>query len=147
MACGNSVEVNISSNVTLFVGQQQVELVSSIMRSTSLVTNSASTLNTTDVAVVSPTATVPYQAILSGNKITMFVLSSSKEAKQLSSYSTKTTSSISKLQPMLRLCIDHPLCTVTANNDDVQYNISGYDAHVDLVVDGKNYSSELCVVN
>jgi len=139
------VEINISSNVTLFAGQQQIELVSAVIKSTASLTNSTSTLNTTDVAVGDPMATVPYQTIISGNKFTIFVLSPSKEAQELSSKS----SSPSKLQPLLRLCIDHPLCTMTTNNESVQYNISCYDAHVDLAVGDKknNHSSEFSAVS
>ena len=147
MACGNSVEINISSNVTVFAGQQQVELVSAIIKSTTLSTNSMSAPSTTDVAVVSsPMATIPYQAIISGSKVTIFVLSSSRETHQSLSTSVKAPSS-SKLQPLLRLCIDHPLITMTTNNDNIQYSISCYDAHVDLAIGGKNYSSRFCVVS
>ena len=139
MACGNSVEINISSNVTIFAGQQQVELVSAIIKSTTSSTNSMSSPSTTDVSVVS--SPIPYQAIISGNKVTVFVLSSSRKTHQLLSPSVKASSSL-KLQPLLRLCIDHPLITMTTNNDNVQYNISCYDAHVDLSIGGKNCSSK-----
>ena len=143
MACGNSVELNISSSVTVFAGHQQVQLLSSIIQSTTSSTISAS--GTTDVAVVSPLATMPYQAIISGNKITVIVLSSSEKAQELSS--SVTASSSSKLQPLLQLSIDHPLYTMKANSDCTQYNISCYDAHVDLAVGDKNYSSESSAVS
>lgn len=143
MACGNSVEMNISSNVTMFAGQQQIELVSAIIKSTTSSNNSSSATNTTDVSVA-PMATIPYQATISGNKVTVFVLSSSRETHQLLSPSVKT--SFSKLYPLLRLCIDHPLITMTTNNDNVKYNISCYDAHIDLSIGGKNSSSKcVCV--
>lgn len=148
VACGNSVEVNISSNVTVFAGQQQTELVSSIVKSTTMSSTNASTSapSTTDTVVL-PVTVIPYQAIVSGNKITVFVLSSSKETQLSSSSPSVTASSSSKLQPLLRMCIDHPLCTMTTNNDNVQYNISCYDAHVDLAIGGKIYSSESCAVS
>ena len=144
MVCGNSVEINISSNVTVFAGQQQVELVSAIMKSTTSSTNSTSAPSTTDAAVVSslPIATIPYQAIISGSKVTVFVLSSSKETHQSLPVEVPF-----KLQPLLRLCIDHPLITMTTNNDNIQYSISCYDAHVDLAIGGKCYSSRFCVVS
>ena len=140
------MEVNISSNVTVFVGQQHVELVSAIVKSTTSSTNSTSASNTTDVSVVSlPMATIPYQVIISGNKVMVFVLSSSRETHQLLSPSVKASSS-SKLYPLLRLCIDHPLITMTTNNDNVKYNISCYDAHVDLSIGGKNCTSKFVCV-
>ena len=146
MACGNSVEVNVSSNVTIFAGQQQIELVSDIVKSTTSSSNSTSAASATDVAVVSsPIATIPYQAIISGNKMTVFVLSSPNEAHQVLPSSVKDFST--KLQPLLRLCIDNPLCTMTTSNANMHYNISCYDAHVDLAIGGRNYSSKFCTVS
>ena len=136
------MEINVSSNVTVFAGHQQVELVSSIIKSTASSTSTTSPPSTADVAVVSPMVTVPYQAIVSGSKVTVFVLSSSTETQQLVLSPSMAASSSSKLQPLLQLSIDHPLCTVTAKNGDIQYNISCYDAHVNLAVGGKSYSSE-----
>ena len=136
------MELNISSNVTVFAGHQQVQLVSSIVQST---TSSTSASGMTDVAVVSPLATIPYQAIVSGNKITVIVLSYSEEIQKLSLSSSMTASS--KLQPLLQLSIDHPLYTMKANSDCIQYNISCYDVHVDLAVGDKNYSSESSTVS
>ena len=131
----------------MFAGQQQVELVSAIIQSTTSSTNPTSAPSTTDVSVESsPMATIPYQAIISGNKVTVFVLFSSRETHQSLSPSLKASSS-SKLYPLLRLCIDHPLITMTTNNDNIKYNISCYDAHVDLSIGGKNCTSKcLCVL-
>ena len=140
------MEVNISSNVTVFAGHQQVQLLSSIVHSMTS-SNTSAPGTTGDVAVVSPMGIVPYQAIISGNKVTVFVLSSSKKTQELSSSPSVTASSSSKLQPLLRLSIDHPLYTMKTNSDCVQYNISCYDVHIDLAVGDNNYSSESSTVN
>ena len=139
------MEVNISSNVTVFAGHQQVQLLSSIVQS--MTSSNTSAPGVTDVAVVSPMGTVPYQAIISGNKVTVFVLSSSKKTQELSSSPSVTASSTSKLQPLLRLSIDHPLYTMKTNSDCVQYNISCYDVHIDLAVGDNSYSSESSTVS
>ena len=108
--------------------------------------DSTSAASPTDLAdVSSPIATIPYQAIISGSKVTMFVLSSPNEAHQVLSPSLNDSSI--KLQPLLRLCIDHPLCTMTTSNANIQYNISCYDAHVDLAIGGRNYSCKFCTIS
>ena len=136
VACGNSLEVNISSNVTIFVGQDQINLVSSIIKSTMVPTPSSDSL--TDMATVLPAApSIPYQAVLSGNKITVCLFQSPSPTEQ--------SHSSFKMQPLIQLAIDHPLCTLTSTGNSVQYSISCYDAHINMAGSGKELSSK-CVV-
>jgi len=136
VACGNSLEVNISSNVVIFVGQDQINLVSSIIKSTIVPTTPTSDTSTETAAVVPTRPSIPYQAVLSGNKITACLFQPSSSTQQ-----SVVPLLSSKIQPLVQIAIDHPLCTVTSNGNSVQYSVSCYDAHVNMAVSGKESSS------
>jgi len=133
VACGNSLEVNISSNVVIFVGQGQINLLASIIKST-IVPTSTSNMSTETAAVVPTRTFIPYQAVLSGNEITVCLFQPAS--------STQHSPSSSKIQPLIQITIDHPLCTVTSNGNSVQYSVSCYDAHVNMAISGKELSSK-----
>jgi len=139
VACGNSLEINVSSNVAIFVGQDQIKLVSAIIKSTMIPTSPPSDTSIDTATLVSSRLPIPYQAVLSGNRITVCLFQSSLPTQQ-------SRSSL-KMNPLIQIAIDHPLCTVTSNGSSIQYSVSCYDAHVDMAGSGKELSSEYFFVN